>query len=142
MDARKSLIPLARGRRGAAWRATLVWRGGYRGMMHFHAPYISMWSSVQESPGNNALMYMQYANVCANSDWLIDWLSDWGIEWSIERLIEWLIDRLIDWLIDQVVMDYLKMDIEASEWSSLRKSIDDGSLNNIKQLGIEFHFNR
>ena len=36
-------------------------------------------------------------------------------------------------------MDYLKIDIEYWEWDSLETALKDGSLKNVKQLGIEFH---
>lgn len=37
------------------------------------------------------------------------------------------------------LMDYLKIDIEFSEWPSLQTAIDQGTLKNVKQLGVEFH---
>ena len=42
-------------------------------------------------------------------------------------------------LILQKTIDYLKMDIEYSEWESLETIIKDGSLEKVKQLGIEIH---
>ncbi len=41
----------------------------------------------------------------------------------------------------QKVLDYLKMDIERSEWDSLPNMMDDGILNKVKQLGLEIHIN-
>jgi hypothetical protein len=37
------------------------------------------------------------------------------------------------------VIDYLKIDIESSEYASLATAMKDGSLARAKQLGIEFH---
>ncbi len=37
------------------------------------------------------------------------------------------------------MLDILKLDVEGSEWSSLRQAIDDGSLRSIKQLIVEIH---
>jgi hypothetical protein len=39
----------------------------------------------------------------------------------------------------QAVIDYLKIDIEGSEYASLATAMKDGSLARAKQLGIEFH---
>ena len=36
-------------------------------------------------------------------------------------------------------MDYLKIDIEYSEWAALESMIQDHALENVKQLGIEIH---
>ncbi|XP_013418144.1 methyltransferase-like protein 24 [Lingula anatina] len=36
-------------------------------------------------------------------------------------------------------LDYLKIDIEKSEWSSLEAMYQEGVLAQVKQLGIEFH---
>ncbi|XP_014782484.1 probable methyltransferase-like protein 24 [Octopus bimaculoides] len=33
----------------------------------------------------------------------------------------------------------LKMDIEGSEWSSLKKAMSDGELDHVKQIPLEFH---
>ncbi len=41
----------------------------------------------------------------------------------------------------QKVLDYLKMDIEGSEWDSLPNMMDDGILNKVKQLAFEIHLN-
>ncbi|KAH9509700.1 hypothetical protein Btru_044283 [Bulinus truncatus] len=38
-----------------------------------------------------------------------------------------------------VTIDYLKMDIEYSEWSVLRQAVRDGALKNVKQLAFEMH---
>jgi Methyltransferase domain len=37
------------------------------------------------------------------------------------------------------VIDYLKMDIEGNEWNALPQIIDSGMLDNVRQLGVEFH---
>ena len=40
----------------------------------------------------------------------------------------------------QVLIDYLKIDIEGDEWKSLKPMLTDGTLKTTaKQLGIEFH---
>ena len=39
----------------------------------------------------------------------------------------------------QKVVDYLKMDIERSEWDSLPSMMADGILNKVKQFGVEIH---
>lgn len=36
----------------------------------------------------------------------------------------------------ETVVDYLKIDIEHWEWESLQTAIDQGALNNVKQLGV------
>jgi Methyltransferase domain len=38
------------------------------------------------------------------------------------------------------VIDYLKIDIEGSEWSSLQQILQSGMLDKVKQLGVEVHF--
>ena len=37
------------------------------------------------------------------------------------------------------VIDYLKIDIEGSEWSSLKQILQSGMLDKVKQLGVEVH---
>lgn len=39
----------------------------------------------------------------------------------------------------QATIDYLKIDIEYYEWEALEAAIQDNSLRNVKQLGIEIH---
>ncbi|ESO11064.1 hypothetical protein HELRODRAFT_167589 [Helobdella robusta] len=36
-------------------------------------------------------------------------------------------------------IDYLKIDIESYEWESMDTAVKDGSLRNVKQIGVEFH---
>ena len=36
-------------------------------------------------------------------------------------------------------IDYLKIDIEADEWSALPQIIQSGMLNNVRQMGVEIH---
>ena len=40
---------------------------------------------------------------------------------------------------NQATIDYLKIDIEYYEWEALETALQDGSLRNVKQLGIEVH---
>lgn len=43
----------------------------------------------------------------------------------------------------QTVIDYLKMDVEWSEWPSLVPMLaDDNTLSKVKQFGIEIHMNK
>jgi hypothetical protein len=37
------------------------------------------------------------------------------------------------------IIDYLKMDIEWSEWKALQQIIDSGMLSKVRQLSVEFH---
>ncbi len=39
----------------------------------------------------------------------------------------------------QKLIDYLKFDIELSEWTSLESMLSDGVLTRVKQLGMEIH---
>ena len=39
-----------------------------------------------------------------------------------------------------MVIDYIKFDIEWSEWAALRAMLNEGSLVNVKQLAFEIHF--
>ena len=39
----------------------------------------------------------------------------------------------------QTVIDYLKLDVEYSEWEAFRTILYNGDLNNVRQLGIELH---
>lgn len=39
----------------------------------------------------------------------------------------------------QATIDYLKIDVERSEWASLSQMLTDGVLSKVKQLGIEVH---
>ena len=39
----------------------------------------------------------------------------------------------------QKTIDYLKFDIELSEWTALKTMILDGSISHVKQLGFELH---
>ena len=47
----------------------------------------------------------------------------------------------IPYYIFQKVIDYVKMDIERSEWDSLPNMMNDGVLNKVKPLGFEIHTN-
>lgn len=38
------------------------------------------------------------------------------------------------------IIDYLKMDVEGSEWPSVTQMLSDGILSKVKQFGVEFHF--
>ncbi|ESO10130.1 hypothetical protein HELRODRAFT_190385 [Helobdella robusta] len=40
---------------------------------------------------------------------------------------------------DDVILDYLKIDVEYYEWESLQSAIEENSLANVKQIGIELH---
>jgi hypothetical protein len=39
------------------------------------------------------------------------------------------------------IIDYLKIDIESSEWIVLPQIIESGMLQNVRQLGVEIHLN-
>ena len=39
----------------------------------------------------------------------------------------------------EIVIDYLKMDIEKTEWDVLPQLISSGMLAKVRQLGVEFH---
>lgn len=39
------------------------------------------------------------------------------------------------------IIDYLKIDIESSEWMVLPQIIESGMLNSVRQLGVEIHLN-
>jgi len=58
------------------------------------------------------------------------------------RVHNWKVDTLKGYMerFEVKTLNYLKIDIEYSEWSALRTAIDDGSLANVDQLGIEIHF--
>jgi len=39
----------------------------------------------------------------------------------------------------QVIIDYLKMDVEGAEWNSLKSMTQSDVLSRVKQLGLEIH---
>ena len=38
-----------------------------------------------------------------------------------------------------VGLDLLKLDVESAEWAALEEMLNDGSINDVKQLIVEFH---
>ena len=42
----------------------------------------------------------------------------------------------------QVPVDYVKIDVEYTEWAVLKQTFTDGSLRYVKQLGFEMHTKR
>jgi len=38
------------------------------------------------------------------------------------------------------VIDYLKIDVEGSEWDALKQIIESGMLSKVRQMAVEFHF--
>ena len=40
----------------------------------------------------------------------------------------------------QMVIDFLKFDIDNSEWKSLKTMYEEGSLHLVKQVALEFHY--
>lgn len=55
--------------------------------------------------------------------------------WKL-RTLSTLIKSMND---TNIIIDYLKMDVEGSEWASLAQMLKDGSLSRVKQFGIELH---
>lgn len=39
----------------------------------------------------------------------------------------------------EVVIDYLKMDVEGAEWKAIPQIIESGMINKVRQIGVEFH---
>ena len=40
----------------------------------------------------------------------------------------------------QTIIDYLKFDVDNSEWSAIEAMYQENSLKNVKQIGLEIHF--
>jgi hypothetical protein len=57
--------------------------------------------------------------------------------WTIRSLSS--IHETLSALHGRKIIDYLKMDIEASEWQVLPEIIHSGMMSNVRQLGIEIH---
>ena len=45
----------------------------------------------------------------------------------------------ISYTVLQVIIDYLKMDIEGNEWSCLKNMMRSNVLSRVKQFGLEIH---
>jgi len=58
-----------------------------------------------------------------------------GNGWKLQTLST-IIKSMND---SDVIIDYLKMDVEGSEWPSLTKMLLEGTLSKVKQFGIELH---
>ena len=65
-----------------------------------------------------------------------DYTSDKG--WKIKSLSS--IYKMLLHRHGEETIDYLKMDIESSEWLVLPQIIKSKMLNKVRQLGVEFHF--
>lgn len=46
---------------------------------------------------------------------------------------------MVSYLYWQRIIDYVKMDIENSEWGALETMFQEGVLKNIKQIAMELH---
>ncbi len=78
-----------------------------------------------------------YSNLL-RSPWYNTLLSYYYIFWGLQRGRRFIYK---DWFhfSFQTVIDYLKFDIEGSEWETFRTMLKDGSLRQVKQIAFEMH---
>jgi hypothetical protein len=62
---------------------------------------------------------------------------DHNLNWTF-RCLSSIYDEL-SYRHDRKIIDYLKLDIEFSEWIALPEIIESGMLSNVRQLGMEIH---
>ena len=54
-------------------------------------------------------------------------------------LYDYISIRQLLYIFLQALIDYLKFDIEASEWKAIPNMVKTGVLRNVKQIGFEIH---